>query len=500
MKKISVFMASLVAFVAIALSFGPTQQVQAFAESEINFSEYDRYSSSKAGASISFYMSLSMDCAESMDITGWKAALCPANNKTLDGAVAVFDLSNENKIINTSFNYACVSLYTSLATDIPEGMYDTVIFDAAGNMVFEGGYPRAYINKTLVSMDCDMMNNDGYAYAYVYSESPALNAGTYPTFYAADKATAVTSFSDYTTEVNEGGYKVHIYRLNILDQAAFTLDAEGLTWLYYKMGTPNVSVSGNDAANDGGIGLYATDAQGFGYTYAFNLNNYIEKYNLDYTAVSPFDNISGGTDGGNAGDSTEGGSTDGSCGGSTDVNNGACNDNSGNSDTHETTTTVNGQNISLSVGTIGGSDNPQVQTAINDIVRWTNQISSQPSQVVSVLNQYAPSMRVNSVVAGGTLDISINGSADISSGARITFTDENIAANVTSGDRVIVLHVKHDGTIEYVPAVADNGSITATFTSLSPVAWFKVTASDNANMVSPKTGFSFWDFLIDLFW
>ena len=86
-------------------------------------------------------------------------------------------------------------------------------------MVFEGGYPRAYINKTLVSMDCDMMNNDGYAYAYVYSESPALNAGTYPTFYAADKATAVTSFSDYTTEVNEGGYKVHIYRLNILDQA-----------------------------------------------------------------------------------------------------------------------------------------------------------------------------------------------------------------------------------------------------------------------------------------
>ena len=124
------------------------------------------------------------------------------------------------------------------------------------------------------------------------------------------------------------------------------------------------------------------------------------------------------------------------------------------------------------------------------------EISSSPADVVSTLKAYAAGIDFSSVTAGGTLDISVTNGADISSGKPITFTDDKIAANVTSTDQIVVLHVRNDGTIECVPATAGDGCITATFNSLSPVAWFKVSNAEKVTAVSPKTGESFWSFIM----
>lgn len=478
MKKVSGLLAAVLVFVAVATAVGPVQEVQAFSEDEINYSDYNWYSSSKAGSRAYFSMSLNYSTAGNVDVTGWKAALCPLDNITLSGAVVTFDLSNDNKTVNDQYSYARVSLDTTLPSDIPEGAYKQVIFDADGGVAYEAYSARQYINKTVVNpFSCDLMNNDGYAYAYVYADNVPLSASTYPTFYAADKATAVTSFSDYATEVNEYGDTVHVYRLNILDESAFALGSDGRTTLYYKVGTPNVSVSGNDASNDGGLGMMCSDADGFHYTSIFNLNDYIQRNNLNITASNPFGNGSDAAD--NDEDDDD--------------------DDDDEADTQSAAATVNGQQIAASVTGIQSSDVPEIQAATNNLVNWVNQIASQPTEVINILKQYAPSMNVSGVTAGGTLDITIPNNTDISAGARITFTNDSIAANVRSGDKVVVLHVKHDGTIEYLPAVAGDGNITATFTSLSPVAWFKVDASGNTSGVSPKTGMSFWDFLLDLF-
>ena len=161
------------------------------------------------------------------------------------------------------------------------------------------------------------------------------------------------------------------------------------------------------------------------------------------------------------------------------------------------TASVGGNNVPITVNTIQSSETPAVQESINSVVSWVGQISSRSSEVVKVLKAFAPAEKVTSVTTGGTLDLSVPSDVDISSGVKVTFTDSSIKASVKNGDKVIVLHVKHDGNIEYIPAVAGDGTITATFTSLSPIAWFKV--GTNTGGVSPKTGVSFWDFLMRLF-
>lgn len=60
---------------------------------------------------------------------------------------------------------------------------------------------------------------------------------------------------------------------------------------------------------------------------------------------------------------------------------------------------------------------------------------------------------------------------DMSAGVPITFETPEIVA----GDNVIVIHLTDAGEWENIPAVAGNGVITGTFTSLSPVFYFKVT-------------------------
>ncbi len=57
--------------------------------------------------------------------------------------------------------------------------------------------------------------------------------------------------------------------------------------------------------------------------------------------------------------------------------------------------------------------------------------------------------------------------------------------NVVAGQKILVLHQKTDGTWEtIIPDKVENGKVTVTFTSLSPVAFVAV---DGAVVTSPKT-------------
>lgn len=284
MKKISVFLAAIMMFVMVAASGGNVETVQAMESVEIDHSESLWFKSAKAGTNIYFGYNIDYSQAASTDVTGWKAALCPADNLTLAGAVATFELSNSNKNINDEYQWATVYINATLPNAIPEGTYVKAFFDAAGDLVYADSLnDDLYINKTIVTASCWLMNDDGYAYAYVYSESPAINASTYPTFYATDKTTAVTSFSDYTVGKSEYGETVHYYKLNILDKSQFSLNENGVTYLYYSMGTPNLS-----SGNDGGVGLWRCNANGIGWTSACDLNTLVEKYPDLYEMVDPF--------------------------------------------------------------------------------------------------------------------------------------------------------------------------------------------------------------------
>lgn len=58
--------------------------------------------------------------------------------------------------------------------------------------------------------------------------------------------------------------------------------------------------------------------------------------------------------------------------------------------------------------------------------------------------------------------------------------------NVVAGQNIVVLHQKADGTWETItPDKVENGKVTVTFTSLSPVAFV---VADGSAVVSPKTG------------
>jgi arabinogalactan endo-1,4-beta-galactosidase len=62
--------------------------------------------------------------------------------------------------------------------------------------------------------------------------------------------------------------------------------------------------------------------------------------------------------------------------------------------------------------------------------------------------------------------------------------------NIFAGDSLLVLHQKPDGSWEYiVPDKVEDGSVTVTFTSLSPVAFVKLS---DTNLSAPKTADANW--------
>jgi len=293
MKKLSALLAAVMMFVMVATSMGSYENVYAFPESEINHSESLWYDSAKAGAWIYFYLPISYESAETEDITGFKAGLCPVSNITLDAAVLVYDLSNDMIKINHERQWAMVNERVQLPNDIPEGEYIEAIFGEDGRLVYADSYmtPEGLkyngsvrINKAEITQaSAWLMNDDGYAYAYVYSESPVVNASTYPTFLAADQTTVITEFVDYTVGKGTYGDTVHYYKLKILDQSAFAFDENGTTYLYYTMGTPTLP-----SGNDGGLGLYRCNANSIAWTTACDLNARVAQWPDMFALDDPF--------------------------------------------------------------------------------------------------------------------------------------------------------------------------------------------------------------------
>ena len=256
MKKLSVFLVAVMMFVMVAT--GATN-VQAIGFDSIDHSESLWYDSSKAGTVIYYWASIDYTTAATEDYSGYKFALCPVDNVTLDAAVVAYDVTNDYKHISDEHQWASLTYAQALPYDIPEGEYIEALFGPDGDLKYADSYMTSEglqynsttrVNKEIVQASAWLMNNDGYAYAYVYSESPLLNASTYPTFFADDKTTAVTSFADYTVGKGTYGDTVHYYKLKILDESAFAFEGANNTYVYYTMGTPTLP-----SGNDGGIGL-----------------------------------------------------------------------------------------------------------------------------------------------------------------------------------------------------------------------------------------------------
>ena len=66
--------------------------------------------------------------------------------------------------------------------------------------------------------------------------------------------------------------------------------------------------------------------------------------------------------------------------------------------------------------------------------------------------------------------------------AQLTFS----VNGVTAGQKIAVLHQKHDGSWEVInPDSVGNGTVTATFTSLSPIAFVAYNASAQTGETTP---------------
>lgn len=475
MKKISSFLAAVLFFTAVALSFGPAQTVQAFAESEINDSEF----AWSQGPTVA----IDFNWPEGKSDESFYLAFC-SNVENPTKADAVYGIDLDYSKVTDGILHIEINLKEAFEGAFEDGLYKLVIFDSNG-MSWYSRSTGFYTKKTpFTSFSCDVMNNDGFAYAYVYSVNNRIQEvpDHFPELYASDRSTKVASFDSYSVEEKDENTKVFIYKLKIDNAEAFQMDSTGHTYLYYRINTKtgdNTVESNNYIAN-------VADTNGFGNLSVFDFNIYMDKINQGNAGGNGSENNPPSNDGGESNSSEDNSSADSS----EDTA-------SADPEMKNSTASVGGSSVPITVNTIQSSEVPAVQDSINSVVSWVGQISSRSSEVVKVLKAFAPAEKVSSVTTGGTLDLSVPSDVDISSGVKVTFTDSNIKASVKNGDKVIVLHVKHDGSIEYIPAVAGDGTITATFTSLSPIAWFKV--GTNTGGVSPKTGVSFWDFLMRLF-
>lgn len=494
MKKISAFLATILFFLAVAVVPVGIQKVEAFPVDDISDDGMRTNKANKAGTQIYVYFSVSGEIAPNYDLTSAKIGLCPVDNPTLAAAVCTWDVGKDEITESGNGDDKRVQIdkhSVKLEKDIPEGTYSILLFDAKDKKVDQcNGNTYRFIGTPIINFQYTMMNDDGYVYAYVYeSEVPdgiVMNESVCPTLYSKDKQTPITEFDAVTlhqnTEYeNSAGAKAWVYRMKMLDKTAFELDSR------YKAVTAAYSKINNSFIQD------STDEAGVKATYVRDLNVYAPEGKL---IVSPFDQKDDSsnetpsdnnttTDDSQSGSTTETPSTSGNTSTSTPA-----------ASTAASQTTAAPAEPEIAVTPLTDSTIPEVQASIDILKKLVEEISSSPADVVSTLKAYAAGIDFSSVTAGGTLDISVTNGADISSGKPITFTDDKIAANVTSTDRIVVLHVRNDGTIECVPATAGDGCITATFNSLSPVAWFKVSNAEKVTAVSPKTGESFWSFIM----
>lgn len=144
--------------------------------------------------------------------------------------------------------------------------------------------------------------------------------------------------------------------------------------------------------------------------------------------------------------------------------------------------TVNGQQIEVQVSEILSMNEVQKAKADNALfskfnnVDWSaveteEEVEAISNEVYTEFIKETIGVTVSGVETMNIRDIKAPAGVDMSAGVPITFEAPGIAA----GDNVIVIHLTDAGEWENIPAVAGDGVITGTFTSLSPVFYFEVT-------------------------
>lgn len=127
--------------------------------------------------------------------------------------------------------------------------------------------------------------------------------------------------------------------------------------------------------------------------------------------------------------------------------------------------------------TIGGEE---VAAEIK-VTTVENTVSEEAAGIADVLSNETAEATIISDVVDVTLPDNIVPTAD----KPVTITFQ--VTGVSSDDTILVAHKKADGEWEYItPSAIANGSVTVPFTSLSPVAFIKVTENVKADVADDE--------------
>lgn len=144
--------------------------------------------------------------------------------------------------------------------------------------------------------------------------------------------------------------------------------------------------------------------------------------------------------------------------------------------------TVNGQQIELSISSDYSFNEAQANTVTETLLNkfegdWQTlsdeEYEAQSERVFKEFILEQTGISATGIQISNIIDITNVAGVDLTAGVPITFR----AAGVSTGDLVVVLHLTEAGQWENIPAVAGDGVITGTFTSLSPVFYAKITTA-----------------------
>ena len=267
MKKISCFLAAVMLFIAMASPFEPASTVHAYSESEI--SENGIYNNNTFPIEIEQVCDFAYPSSYELQLV-----------KHETGEVVSRVNASKEPTENEDSQKCIVKATMNIPSDFQDGLYGLKIVRTHKGTKSEvySASERIYTKKTPTwEFYCDVMNDDGFAYAYVYDDNnncPLKDDSHFPELYGPDKSTKVASFDSFSTE-NVDGTNVYIYKLKIDDPDAFAMDSTGHTYVYYRMNTKD----GSDTVESTQYVLNRSDINGFGKLRVFDFNIYMDKIN-----------------------------------------------------------------------------------------------------------------------------------------------------------------------------------------------------------------------------
>lgn len=154
----------------------------------------------------------------------------------------------------------------------------------------------------------------------------------------------------------------------------------------------------------------------------------------------------------------------------------------------------NSQTTSTTTNSSAGSaaaENNDGRSTVDGVKVWSNIVIDGVESSSASLSVEALPAASGSAVAAATWAAANNGTVlqmvDVKLSANFSkVTIPFSLTNVMAGQNIVVLHQKHDGQWEQIiPDKVENGKVTVTFTSLSPVIFVSM---DKIPVKAPKTG------------